>query len=58
MFYNTVLKNCCNFAFEFFMVLDFKVNARLVVGTTINFFLLTIDVRFRKITKNCVYDFA
>ena len=38
MLNNIVLKIICNFAFEFFMVLDFKVNRRLVVEMTINFF--------------------
>ena len=39
MFYNIVLKYILYICIEFFMVLDFKVNARLVVGMTINFFL-------------------
>ena len=34
------LKNNMYFCIEFFMVLDFKVNVRLVVGMTINFFCL------------------
>ena len=38
MLYSIVLKNNLYFCIEFFMVLDFKVNARLVVGMTINFF--------------------
>ena len=29
MLYNIVSKLFCNFAFEFFMVLDFKVNAKI-----------------------------
>ena len=38
MFYNIVIKYILYICIEFFMVLDFKVNARLVVGMTINFF--------------------
>ena len=30
------------FCIEFFMVLDFKVNVRLVVGMTINFFIISL----------------
>ena len=34
-----IFEKIINFALEFFMVLDFKVNGRLVVGMTINFFM-------------------
>ncbi len=42
MLFSTLFENIYYFCNEFFMVLDFKVNRRLVVGMTINFFYAQI----------------
>ncbi len=42
---------------EFFMVLDFKVNVRLVVGMTINFFMSLNFILIRNLALRLLPEF-